>query len=133
MPLTRSRQIIGERRRSLFPLEDWQGLLRTADPLVEWREAFNAWHIEIQAFRQMEQERFFPHRDMERWQRIHRGLLCSLISDGERLAVSLQQAQQQDNSAQEFELLNLCLENLRDTLQTWHFTEVPDLIRSSAV
>lgn len=125
-------QIPRDRGRSPVSPKDWQGFLRTADPLAEWRKAFDEWRIEIDEFRRAEQEKFFTGRHKDGWQRSHRGWLCSLISHGEMLAMTLLQAKQQNNAVGEFELLNLCLDNLRDTLQTWHFTELPDLIRSSA-
>ncbi len=119
--------------RSNVASEDWKDFLRIADPLAEWKKAFNEWSAGIQQFREVEQEQFFTSRHKDRWQRIHRGWLCSLVSDGEMLSMTLLQSEHRDNAAEEFELLNLCLDNLRDTLQTWHFTELTDLIRSSAV
>jgi hypothetical protein len=99
------------------------------DPLAHWRNQFAEWRKDVSEFRVGELRFFFPNRDKEIIQRTHRGWLCALISSGEFLAVQLLQAEQ--DAGEDLELLNLCLENLRDTLQTWHFTEPADLIRSS--
>jgi len=118
--------------RSSVSSEDWVEFLRTVDPLAAWRKVFEDWKTGIQRLREMEHEDFFQGRDKEEWQRIHRGWVCSLISDGEMLAVMLRRTKQEEKAEEECMLLDLCLENLRSTLLTWHFTQELNELKSQA-
>lgn len=122
MPATAQLEIPEARSHSTVPARKRQFFFRCVDPLAGWRNSFVEWREEIKEFRDAEQTLFFAKPNSQTWQRQHRGWLCSLISDGEILALKLIEAQQERNAAKEFELLNLCLENLRATLDTWHST-----------
>src|SRR5258708_3041553 len=64
-------------------------LARWDVPLGEWDTAFDNWIARGAEFRRFESKEFFADVDSPVLQRIHRGWLCNLISDGELLGVGL--------------------------------------------
>jgi hypothetical protein len=96
----------------------WQGVLSARDPLAEWNGKFAEWRSEIQAFREQEETSFFPNRDDEFYQRVHRGWLCGLMSRGEFLATQL--IQDHPTATDQLKFLDICIRNLRSTFETWH-------------
>jgi len=103
------------------PSEDWLGLLRSINPIAEWETRFAEWRKDIQEFRETEQQCFFSQIENTLLQHVHRGWLCSLISQGEMLAVEL--INELPKATDQLKFLNLCLENLTSSLETWHMNE----------
>lgn len=100
--------------------EVWHSILKSVDPLSEWRQEFAELKRDIELFRTWESQGFFHTREDELSQHVHRGWLSSLICGGEMLAVNLLQSGHKDSASDEFRFLNLLLENLQQTLETWH-------------
>lgn len=122
MPATAKQEAVKEPSRASVSPEDWQAFFVHVDPLAAWKNQFAEWRGHIEQFRKVESAQFFADRGDSLTQHSHRGWLCSIISRGEMLAVELLQSQKGD-AVDEFKFLNLCLENLQATLDTWHSTE----------
>lgn len=134
MPTTMAQpEIVRERSRPAISSVNWEQFLSPLDPLAEWRERFANWREEIQKFREGELKVFFPNRDDTMVQRVHRGWLGLLISNGEHLAVDLLQSGRQEDATDELKFLDLCLENLQSTLATWHAQDLESVPKAAAV
>jgi hypothetical protein len=126
MPATLSKS---SRESAFVSTEGWHAALKAINPLSEWRHDFAEWRKDIEHFRDFESQAFFPDRESEILRRMHRGMLCQLMSTGELLAFDLLNKEQLQSAEDEFKFLNLLLENLQQTLDTWHSAARLDLLK----
>ena len=126
MPATLSKS---SRESAFVSTEGWHAALKAINPLSEWRHDFAEWRKDIEQFREFESQVFFHDRESEISRRVHRGMLCQLMSNGELLAFDLLNRDQLHSAEDEFRFLNLLLDNLQQTLDTWHSTARLELLK----
>ncbi len=98
------------------------------DRLAEWNSEFAAWRNEVQRLRTFEADFFLQDPQAPNLVRMHRGFLCHLISEGEKLALRLLEherewAKEVSELHQQLGFLDEFILNLRMTLETWHSLE----------
>ena len=109
-----------------LPTRSWPDILKASDPLAAWKIEFEAWIEGIKAFRS-EETRFLKNTNDEVFRRVHRGWICSLISEGERQAIELLDVDADDDEkSAQLRFLNTFLRNLQATLTTWHSVELDE-------
>lgn len=103
-------------------------LAHPADPLAEWRFEFEEWRMACSEFQQMEQSQIIGDDHPAPLKlRQHRYLLFQLMTQGEYLALCLEQngAIQPMEQARLLDQVEAFLGSLRDSWHTWHGEALP--------
>ncbi|HEV7406687.1 MAG TPA: hypothetical protein VGO11_27300 [Chthoniobacteraceae bacterium] len=127
MPATATRsELLQERAWS------WEALVGRIQPkgdrLAEWNSEFSAWRNEVLRLRTFEADFFLQEPQAPTLVRMHRGFLCHLISEGEKLALRLLEHERErpkevSELQKQLGFLDEFILNLRMTLETWHSLE----------
>jgi hypothetical protein len=103
-------------------------LVHPADPLAEWRFEFEEWRTACAEFQQMEQSQILREDSPAPLKlRQHRYLLFQLMTQGEYLALCLEQNRAADpmEHAGLMDQVEAFLGTLRDSWHTWHGEALP--------
>ena len=103
-------------------------LARPADPLAEWRFEFEEWRTACAEFQQMEESRIIREDSPAPLKpRQHRYLLFQLMTQGEYLALCLEQNSAADPMEHStlMDQVEAFLGTLRDSWHTWHGEALP--------